>query len=118
MHPGAVIASGIAGHFQWVVSAAAAQSGFLTNIHPGAIDGIAVHRAAIVAGQITGNFDAFAIGAVAIEGGVIQLGIVIDFDARTAIRGAVDCTAGDCAIQLHAITFGGFTVDGSIAFVG
>ncbi|CNH64133.1 Uncharacterised protein [Yersinia kristensenii] len=72
----------------------------------------------MIAAQVGGDFHPFAIGAGAIEDGVIQLGIAVDFDTGAAIRGAIDCTAGNWPTQLNPLSAGGFTVDGSIAFVG
>ncbi|CNF66085.1 Uncharacterised protein [Yersinia kristensenii] len=76
-----------------------------------------MHRAAIVAGQITGNLDTLAVRAVAIQRGVIQLGIVIDFDTGAAIRGAVDCTAGDRAVEFHPVAFIRVAINGGIAVI-
>ncbi|CRY69810.1 Uncharacterised protein [Yersinia pekkanenii] len=72
----------------------------------------------MITGQVSGDLHPFTVRAGAIERGIVQYTVAIDFDTRTGVRGAVHRAVSDGTTQLHAITFRGFAVDGGIAFIG
>ncbi|CRY69836.1 Uncharacterised protein [Yersinia pekkanenii] len=72
----------------------------------------------MIASQVSGDLHALAVRAGAVQRGVIQLGLALDFNTGAGVGGAVHRAASDSTIQLHPITVGGFAAHAAIAFIG